>query len=121
MDLGEGPKENDTESGTLSLGQGSKERRQLMMKLPQKPLWNQERMGMGRERRGEEEVGRPQAGSLPRAEVSLVNSRLLQDGREEGGVQGKEEGRGVSVGDGAKSYRLGRVWQLKGHFGSIMC
>lgn len=41
--------------------------------------------------------------------MSLVNSRLQQDGREEGGVQKKEEGRGVSVGDGAKSYRLGRV------------
>lgn len=52
MDLGEGPKEEDMESGALSLGRGSEERRQLMMKLPQKPLWNQERAGMGRERRG---------------------------------------------------------------------
>lgn len=50
MDLGEGPKEKDMESGTLSLGQGSEERRQLMVKLPQKPLRNQERVRTRRER-----------------------------------------------------------------------
>lgn len=66
MDLDEGPKEKDMESGTLSLVWGSEERRQLMVKLPQKPLRNQERVGARREReekerqeRGEEEVGRP--------------------------------------------------------------
>lgn len=66
MDLDEGPKEKDMESGTLSLVRGSEERRQLMVKLPQKPLRNQERVGARREReekerqeRGEEEVGRP--------------------------------------------------------------
>lgn len=36
------------ESGDLSLGRGSVERRQFMMKLPQKPLRNQERVGMGK-------------------------------------------------------------------------
>lgn len=61
MDLGEGPKEKDMESGTLSLGQGSEERRQLMVKLPQKPLRNQERVRTRRER-GEGETGQGRRG-----------------------------------------------------------
>lgn len=75
-------------------------------------------------RRGGEEVGSPQAGSLPRAGVSPGNSRLQQGGQGRPGAgerrERRRERRGVGWGclvNGAKRYRQGRALKLMGHFG----
>lgn len=75
-------------------------------------------------RRGGEEVGSPQAGSLPRAGVSPGTSRLQQGGQGRPGAgerrERRREGQGVGRGclvNGAKRYRQGRALKLMGHFG----